>query len=269
MSTPIQFDFNQDPEAIVAVMDETRKQGLAQRSQLSRYRRLPTLLFIGGLAMFALDYFIGYNFFTCSLLGVVMIGAALVSRYLLRRQPYAPNFGRNYDLVRNLIYTIRDDIAPKRTLMGTLDLSGSVNETKRYRQKKSASGRPISYYRDEWLRLKGKLYDGNVLRLSLINKEKVREGFYKRSAISGKRKWKSGSSQSVYQAAIAISANPELYVVPFVDLNGAIVPETVFRIIHSAVGNGRVTLKIASDKQYSTDDLLKALKYAYALMERA
>ena len=269
MSSPIHLDFNQAAADIVEIMDETRAQAVIHQGQARRYRRLLWLLFFAGLAMFIIDYLVGYNFLTCSLLGVVLIICALAGRFLLRRRLSPPSFGHQYDLTRELLYTIRDDISPKKTVVGQMDLTGARQESKRYRQKKAASGRPVSYYRDEWLRLKARLYDGNVLRLSLISKEKVREGFYKRSRISGKRKWKSGSSQTVYLANIGISANPDQFVVPPADLTGRQIPDSNFSVAESAVGQGRISLKLVTNQHVGAWDVLNALQFAYQHIERS
>ena len=267
MSSRIHLDFNQAPADIVEIMDETRERAAINQAQAKRYRRLLWLLFFVGLAMFLVDFLLGYNYLTCSLIGVVLIILALAGRYLLRRRLQPPRFGSQFDLTRDILYTIRDDISSKKTVVGQLDLTGARQESKRYRQKKSASGRPVSYYRDEWLRLKGKLYDGNVLRLSLIEKEKVREGFYKRSRISGKRKWKPGSSSALHQATIGISANPDFFAVPPVDLTGRSIPGSQFAVAESAVGQGRVSLKLVAAEPVGAWDVLNALQFAYQHIE--
>lgn len=267
MSSPIHLDFNQAPADIVEIMDETRAQAAISQAQAKQYRRLLWVLFFAGLAMFLVDFLLGYNYLTCSLVGGVLIVLTLAGRYLLRHRLQPPQFGSQFDLTRDLLYTIRDDIPGQKTILGQLDLTGARQESKRYRQKKSPSGRPVSYYRDEWLRLKGKLYDGNVLRLSLIEKEKVREGYYKRGRISGKRKWKAGSSSARHQAVIGISANPDFFVVPPQDLTGRSIPGSQFAIAESDVGQGRVNLKLVAAKPVGAWDVLNALQFAYQQIE--
>ena len=267
MSSPIHLDFNQAPADIVEIMDETRAQAAISQAQAKQYRRLLWILFFAGLAMFLVDFLLGYNFLTCSIVGVVLILLTLGGRYLLRHRLQPPRFGSQFDLTRDLLHTIRDDIPAKKTIVGQLDLTGPRQESKRYRQKKAASGRPVSYYRDEWLKLKGNLYDGNVLRLSLVEKEKVREGFYKRSRISGKRKWKTGSSNAIHMASIGISANPDRFVVPPVDLTGRSIPESRFAVAESAVGQGRVSLKLVASQPIGAWDVLNALQFAYQHIE--
>jgi hypothetical protein len=50
---------------------------------------------------------------------------------LKRSQPSGKQFGPKFDLVRTVFETIKDDIAPKRTLMGWLDLTGAREEAAR------------------------------------------------------------------------------------------------------------------------------------------
>ena len=95
-------------------------------------------------------------------------------------------------------------------MSGWLDLTGAKQESKETRRKTSRSGQPIVYYRDEWLRLKTRLYDGNVLRLSLIERVKDRESYWKRSR-SGKYKHRSGSSEFRHQLQFSVSVGLDTY----------------------------------------------------------
>ena len=70
---------------------------------------------------------------------------------------------------------------------------------------------PVAHYRDEWLSLKTKLYDGNMLRLSAVERVKVRKGYYKRSRISGKQKWKAPKVANGQELKVRVSVNPNVY----------------------------------------------------------
>jgi hypothetical protein len=58
------------------------------------------------------------------------------------------------------------------------------------RATKDTRDRTTEHFRDEWLALEAKLYDGNILRVSAIQKSKKRKSYWKRSSISGKMKMK-------------------------------------------------------------------------------
>ena len=71
---------------------------------------------------------------------------------------------------------------------------------------------PIAFYRDEWLRMKMSLYDGNVLRMTAIERAKARLGRWKTGRISGKRKWKPGGTVwARRELRVALTVNRDVY----------------------------------------------------------
>jgi hypothetical protein len=85
-------------------------------------------------------------------------------------------------------------------------------KTKIARETKDSRDRTTQYFRDEWLALKAKLYDGNILRLSAIQRTKERQPYWKRSRISGKMKQKPAKFKgSEQQIKLRIAVNPEVY----------------------------------------------------------
>lgn len=257
------MDFNQSPREIVAVMEQTRQQTRQFTQQQKRARWLLNLLIPAGALFWLIDFLVGYNQLTFSLVAYTMWLLFIVGRILLRRYGRLPAFDARYELTQSLFETLKDDVSPKRTLLGWLDLTGAEQKEKKVRSKQSPSGRPVSYYRDEWLRLKGRLYDGNVLRLSLVEARKVREGYSKRGQISGKMKWKPGSSQSRYQLQLSISASPDVYQVRPFDPAVRTVPHSRF-VIQAAEGvNGRITVKAESGASYDAWDVLNLLRFSY------
>jgi len=93
---------------------------------------------------------------------------------LARNHPSGQAFGPKFDAACTIFETIKDDIAPGRTLMGWLDLTGAQQPGKVVREGISASGAPVKAYRDEWLRIKMPLYDGNVMRVSGLERVRAR-----------------------------------------------------------------------------------------------
>lgn len=257
------MDFNQSPAEIVQVMDAAKAAGKQFALENKRARRWLRWLYPVGLLFVLLDYLLGYNYLTFTLVCAGVWLVAFAGLNLLRRQGRPPDFGTRYDMARTIMDTLEGDVGLNRTMMGWLDLTGFAQESKEYRKKQSVSGRPIVYYRDEWLRLKAKLYDSNVLRVSLTEKVKDRKGYYKRSRISGKNKWKAGSTIKQHQLSISVSLNPEAYqAIPF-DYNQVTIPESRFAIEAALAENGRVTLKATSDKECDAWDVLHAMKYSY------
>jgi len=260
-------DFNQAPREIVRVMDQARQDALVFSKQRRRWALLLLALFPAGLPFFFIDAALGYNVCTFSLVSLTLWIGAIVGLVMLVRHGKAPLFGSKFDLARTIFETLKDDVSPKRTMTGWLDLTGAEQESKETRRKSSRSGQPIIYYRDEWLRLKAQLYDGNVLRMSLIERVKARQGYWKRSR-SGKNKWRSGASQQQYQLQVSISVSPDSYDIRPIPA-GAAIPNSRFMIEQAEAGAGRVTLKAVSGDGFDAWDILNAVRFGYDHLQRA
>jgi hypothetical protein len=143
--------------------------------------------------------------------GVVLWIAAFIMARSLRRSD-SHDFSPRYKGTKDIIHTLRDDLKPGSTFLGHLDLTGSMLQTKVARETKDTQDRTTQYFSDQWLSLKAKLYDGNVLRVAAIQKSKKRKSYTKRSRISGKYKLKpekfKGSEQDL---KIRIVVNPDAY----------------------------------------------------------
>lgn len=186
---------------------------------------------------------------------IVVLIAAVVSIILLKRsQPSGKQFGPKFDLARTVFETIKDDLSPKRTLIGWLDLTGA-QPGKIVRQGAGSSGMPINYYRDEWLKMKMVLYDGNVMRVSALERIKARMGRWKR-----KGRWKPGSSASRSEVRVAITVNREAYEVLPVQAG----QWGQFAINAPGSSNERIVLDALTDSALRAEDLLWVLRFAYA-----
>lgn len=110
-------------------------------------------------------------------------------------------FDSRFDEARQVFAALKDDLPRRAPLLGWLDLTG-IDEPKLARRDESRSGAPLLVYRDEWLRLKLKLWDGNILRLSAVQSIREKRGFWKRGA--RKSKWKPGLTTARHQLKISI-----------------------------------------------------------------
>ena len=317
------FNFNEKPANIVHVMDDAvRKQAEFVKARGQRIWIVPLLL-LAGLPFVYLDWLLGYNFFTFSLVALVLWGAAILSFILLMRnrsveaatpqaskgargycgwivalffvaifclpfstvlgaiqpallatvvaliaaivgtillkrsQPTGQEFGPRFDAARAIFLTIKDDLSPKRTLMGWLDLTGA-QPGKVVRQNTSSSGMPINYYRDEWLKIKMMLYDGNVMRVSVLERVKARMGRWKRNR-RGKSKWKAGGSASRNELRVAITVNRDAYDVLPLRTNQV----SKFLVEARESGDGRIVLDALTDAAINAQDILQVLRFAY------
>lgn len=207
---PIYISINEKPLAILRAMDSLKSRQDQQAAAVSRRSRLPGWLFLAGLPLIALDWLLGYNFLTFTLVAVgLWVAAAWMVVSLRRSRPGGP-FPPHFAAAREVVHTLRDDPDPKRPLFGHLDLTGAQLPAKRFREGQNARGQAMEYYRDEWLSLKGKLYDGNMLRLSAIERVKVRKSYWKRS-MSGKSKLKAAKVATGQQLKVRLSVNPKVY----------------------------------------------------------
>jgi hypothetical protein len=256
------MDFNQLPREIVRVMHEARQQASAFNAARRRRTRLLWLLFPLGLPFVCADAALGYNVFTFSLVALTLWLGAIVGLIVIRRQGKAAEFGPKFDLACTVFETLKDDVSPKRGLVGWLDLTGAEQESKKTRTKSSASGQPIVYYRDEWLRMKASLYDGNVLRVSVIDRVKARQGFWKRSR-SGKHKYRSGSSQSECQLEFSVSVDTGRYTLRSFDRQVTAIPNSRFVIRQAEASDGHLVLSAAAAGQFDAWDILNALHFGY------
>lgn len=211
---PVYLTMNEKPAAILSGMDEilNRRESIQQTYQ--RRTRLPLWLFLAGFPFVLIDLFftfIGYKLCLFSFLTPLFWVAALIVFFTNMRNKM-PNLPPDFFVAKEILYTLRDDVDPKRTVFGHLDLTGTRKPEKVAREASNALGFITQYFRDEWLSLKTRLYDGNMLRLSVLKSEKVRKGYYKRSRISGKNKWKPPKDKGrLYELKIRITMNPEIY----------------------------------------------------------
>lgn len=255
------FNFNEKPMSIVRVMDETQRDQTEFVKARRRRIRLLRLLFPAGLVLILVDWALGYNFLTFSLLGLALWGAAVAGLVMLAlNRPSGQPFGPKFDAARTVFETIKDDIAPRRTLMGWLDLTGAQQPGKVVREGSSASGVPFKAYRDEWLRIKTVLYDGNVMRVSGLERVKARLGHLKRGG-SGKMKWRSGRSVTTNALQVAITVNKEVYkVTPFPHPARA----GKFHVDVLQANESRIALTASTnDTNISGADVLQVLRFVY------
>ncbi len=258
------MDFNQSPREIVQVMTEAQQQAQTFLAQKKRQQRWLWLLFPAGLPFLCADVWLGYNFCTFSLVALTLWGGAIFGLIWMRRQGQAPQFGPRFDLARTIFDTLKDDISSKHTMVGWLDLTGAEQDSKKIREKNSQSGQPIFYYHDDWLRLKTRLYDGNVLRLAVIDRVKARQGFWKRSRVSGKNKWRGGSSEKEYELQFSVSVSLDTYEITSIPLQpGAAIPNSRFVLDEVEAGEGRLSLNAVASSDFDAWDVLNVLRFGY------
>ena len=212
--TPVYISIADDPDAVMQGMDKFIAEVQKTETAGDRWRWVPLLIFFGGLILMAVDMIlllVGYTSFVFVLGGILLWVAALVMARSLRKSD-SQDFSPRYKGTKDILYTLRDDLRPSSTFLGHLDLTGTLLPTKVARTAKDTQNRTTEYFRDEWLALKAKLYDGNILRVSAIQKSKKRKSYWKTGRISGKSKLKPEKYKgSEHNLKVRIVVNPELY----------------------------------------------------------
>jgi hypothetical protein len=267
---PVHLTFNDKPRAIVDGMDEMATQG-ERIAEFNKSRRwIPWVLFFAGFPVLLIDLAIkamGYDVCIFSLAAPVFWIAAIVLWISMRRSRKV-ELPPRFTTTREILHTLRDDVHPKRNFFGEMDLTGTRLDSKVAQESSDTQDRVTKYYRDEWLSLKTKLYDGNMLRFAAITREKVRQGYWKRGTISGKMKWKPEKFKGARQEMrVRLSVNPELYIAPE---GGPLAPGMklgLFTIKKYQASGGLIDLAAYySGSDLSEGDVLGLLRSVYDLL---
>ncbi len=266
---PIYLSLNDDPRDILTAMDEVVARRAKTAATYQQRRWLPGALVLAGLFFLALDFVLGYNNSLFMLLCLGWWIVAFVVWLALRRNRTGGPLAPEYDTAREVFHTLRDDVAPKKFFFGHLDLTGPRQMSKVARTAKNALGRNVSYYRDEWLSLKAKLYDGNMLRVSAIQRMKVRDGYMKRGS-SGKMKMKAALvKDDRQQLSVRLSVNPQVYEVATMHLLKSGTRIGTYTIVQ-CTNNGGIVNVVASaaTSPVTATDIVSVLHAIYDQLQR-
>jgi hypothetical protein len=270
--TPVYVSIADSAENVTRGMDKFAADIQKTESVGDRWRWVPMTIFLLGLGLMAVDgllLLLGYTSFVFLLGGGLLWIAALVMARALRKSD-SHDFSPRYNGTQQILHTLRDDLRPQSPFLGHLDLTGAMLPTKVARATKDSQDRTTEHFRDEWLALKLKLYDGNILRLSAIQKSKKRQSYWKRSRISGKMKMKpekfKGSEQFL---KVRIAVNPEIY---------TIVPSREFRaglnvgkytVTQLNTEGGMIDVVASSPfEEVESEHILGFLRSTYSLLQR-
>ncbi len=270
---PVYISLADRPTSIIQGMNKFRSEVNKTESAGDKWRWIPLLIFFAGIGLMLVDalvFFLGYTSFIFTVGGIGMwIAAIVMARSLRKSDSY--DFSTRYNGMRDLLHTLRDDLKPGSTYLGHLDLTGSLLPAKVARSANDTQGRTTEYFRDEWLALKAKLYDGSILRVSGIQKSKKRKSYWKRSRISGKMKSKPEKFKGTeHDLKVRIVPNPEIYKIA-----------NTSKEFKPGIGIGKFTISqltteggmiafIASSpfEEVDHENILQVLKSAYSLLQR-
>jgi len=270
--TPVYVSIADKPDSIMRGMDRFVKEVQLTEKAGDKWRWIPILIFFAGIGLMTIDgllIFFGYFSLVFSMGGVLLWIAAFIMARSLRKSD-SSDFSPRYKGTKEILFTLRDDLKPSTTFLGHLDLTGALLKTKVAREAKDTQNRTTQYFRDEWLSLKAKLYDGNVLRLSAIQKSKKRQSYTKRSRISGKYKTKPEKFKgTAHDLKVRIVVNPEAYKIV---LNKDFKPGAnigKYTISQLSTEDGMINVVASSPfDEVEQAQILNFLKSTYSLLQR-
>ena len=270
---PVYISLADKPQSIMLGMDKLRIDAQKTEKVGDKWRWLPMLIFFTGIGLMMIDVILmllGYTSFVFIGGGVLLWIAAIVMARSLRRSDLQ-DFSPRYKGTKEILHILRDDLRPNSTFLGHLDLTGSMLPAKMARSAKDSQDRTTEYFRDEWLALKAKLYDGNILRVSAIQKSKKRKSYWKRSRISGKMKMKPEKFKgSEHDLKVRIVPNPEVYTIartsPTFKQGLNIGKYTISQL---STEGGMISFVANSPfEEVEHENILQVLQSAYSLLQR-
>jgi hypothetical protein len=270
--TPVYLSIADDPDAVIEGMDNFVAEIQKTESAGDRWRWVPMMIFFAGLGLMGIDgilLILGYTSFVFTIGGIALWIAAFVMARSLRKSD-SHDFSPRYVGTKQILHTLRDDLKPESSFLGHLDLTGAMLNKKVARETKDTQNRITQHFRDEWLALKAKMYDGNILRVSAIQKSKKRKSYWKRSQISGKMKMKPEKYKGAAQyLKVRIAVNPELYqIVPNTGFRpGANIGKYTIAELNTEGGIIDVTAN-SSFEEVESENILTFLHSAYSLLQR-
>jgi hypothetical protein len=270
--TPIYLNFSNKPQAIVNSMDSLAEQAKKANAVRTRWSKGPRAFFWLGLALMAVEglfWLLGYTPTCMFLIGGVGLWVIGIFLSIGLRRAQVQEFPPRFDEFEQVIQTLRDDLRPGSGFIGNLDLTGARQSSKVAREANDDRGRTTQYFRDQWLNFKAKMYDGNILRVSAIQRLKERKGYTSRGKISGKMKWKPAKFKGAYQELkVRIAVNDEIYEI----VRNSQIKESDqigdYTINAVDTDGGIVTVLASSGtEEVSAQSILGVMKFAYGLLQ--
>jgi hypothetical protein len=270
--TPVYVSIADKPDSIMRGMDNFVREVQKTESAGDKWRWIPMFIFLAGVGLASIDLILllfGYFSIVFTGGGVALWLAAFIMARSLRKSD-SFDFSPRYNGTKQILHTLRDDLKPGTTFLGHLDLTGAMIKTKIARETKDTRDRTTQYFRDEWLALKAKLYDGNVLRISAVQKSKKRISYWKRSRISGKSKLKPEKFKgTAHDLKVRIVVNSEVYQIVTNNQfrKGASVGK--YTISQLSAEGGMINVVASSPfEEVEQEQILNFLRSTYSLLQR-
>lgn len=269
---PLYISLADKPMSILQGMNRLKTEVQRTETAGDKWRWIPMLIFFAGIGLALIDgllILLGYFSLVFSAGGLILWIASIVMARSIRRSD-SLDFSPRYEGLKHILFTLRDDLRPGSTFLGHLDLTGSMLPTKVARSAKDTQNRTTNYYRDEWLALKAKLYDGNVIRVSAVQKSKKRASYTKRSRISGKYKMKPEKFKGTMQdLKVRIVVNPEVYQIGSSSTLSTGQNIGKYTVTALSTEGGMINLAASSPfEEVEHENILGVIQSAYSLLQR-
>ena len=270
---PVYLSLADKPQSIIQGMENLKADVQKTERTGDKWRWIPMIIFLVGVGMMLIDgvlLLLGYFSFIFTTGGMALWIASVVMARGLRKSD-SQDFSPRYNGTKDILRTLREDLRPGSTFLGHLDLTGAMLATKVARTTQDTQNRTTEYFRDEWLALKAKLYDGNILRLSAIQKSKKRKSYWKTSRISGKSKLKPEKFKgSEHDLKVRIVVDPEVYRIERTSPSfkqGLNIGK--FTISQLSTEDGMISFAANSPfEEVEHENILHILQSAYTLLQR-
>jgi hypothetical protein len=174
------------------------------------------------------------------------------------RLDLASPFDERFTEARAILLRLKDDLPRNYPLLGWLDLTG-LGQSKVVREGVAPSGAPLTLYRDEWLRLKLKLADGNVMRVSALESVRKKEAFWKQGRRKQKRR--PGVTEARHQLKVSVVVDGKTHAIRPPPERGSLQQIQLTTQLATA---DRLVVNAATAEPLRADHILQVLKLVYS-----
>lgn len=194
----------------------------------------------------------------CALAVTLLLAFIFWRRTARAKVSHTTPFDERFGEARTLLETLADDLPRRFPILGWLDLTG-LSDSKVVRQDVGGRGAPLTFYRDEWLRLKLKLADGNVMRLSAVESVRKKDAFWKQG--SRKLKRRPGVTDARHLLKVSVVVNTNTHAVRRPPTHGSL---HHMALTTELASDDRLVVSAAAAHRLNADHILQVLKLVYS-----
>jgi len=242
MAQQLYLDINTRPREVLRVMDQVTEEMRRYRTGRRRIWQVVAGLGVAGLIFLLIDVALDYPGGAFAFSGLCLLGTSVIFLVIGFWTVGRARLSRTqWDIARQVLYTLRDDVGRKGRVTGWLDLTGPQQQSKLLRTGRTRSGRVKYYYRDPWFSAKIQLVDGNLLRLTALERIKVKKGY-----VADRR----------HQLKVKLVVNSQVYdIAPSQSMPGLVRDDTILQ------------LQLSKPDLITAQEVLSSLKNMYSHLQ--